>query len=91
MEETATGEIRERGEITIPKKIRSSFHLETGQEMAFIPLGKDAILLTPKRLELEEARRKIKSILRQTGKSAEEVLKSLAFGREAVFQKHYGK
>lgn len=91
MEEIATGEIRERGEITIPKKIRNSFHLEKGQELAFIPLGKDAILLTPKRLELDEARRKIRSILRQTGKSPQEVLKSLGEAREETFQKHYGK
>lgn len=91
MDEIAMGEIRERGEVTIPKKIRENYHLEAGQEMAFIPLGADAILLTPKKLELDEARRKIKSILKQSKVSAAEVLKSLDETREEIFKKHYKK
>ena len=90
-DEVATGEIRERGEITIPKKIRHSFHLESGQEMAFIPLGTGAILLTPKKLELDEARRKIKSILKQARLSPQDVLQSLDESREETFKKHYRK
>ena len=89
MENTATAEIRERGEITIPKLIRNQFHLESGQEMAFIPLGSQALLLTPKKMELDEARRKIKSILRQAGKSAKDILTSLDESRQETFNKHY--
>ena len=91
MEQTAASEVRERGEITIPKKIREAFHLEPGQTLEFIPIGPDAVLLTPKRLELEEARRQIRRILKQARVSSEQVLKGLEESRKEVFEKHYGR
>lgn len=90
MEQPLLAELRTRGEITIPKKIREAFHLETGQALEFIPLGESAVLVTPKRLELEEARRLIQKILKETQASPEEVLKGLGESREAIYQKNYG-
>lgn len=90
MEQTATSEVRERGEITIPKRIREAFHLEVGQRLEFIPIGSDALLVTPKRLELEEARRQIQRILKQTKVSPEKILEGLKEAREETFKKHYG-
>ncbi len=84
-------EVRERGEVTIPKKIREALHFEAGQKVAFLPIGPDAVLLTPKRLELEEARRQIRRILKQTRVSPEDVLKGLEGAREEVFEEHYGR
>lgn len=91
METTATTEVRERGEVTIPKKIREIFHLEAGQSVEFLPLGEHAVLMTAKRLDLEEARRSIQKILKQTKVSPEEVLKGLDVSREEVYEKHYGR
>lgn len=91
MEQTESTEVRERGEITIPKKIREAYHLEPGQQVEFIPIGKEALLLTPKRLELQEARRMIQKILRQVKVSPEKVLSGLSSSREEVFQKYYGR
>lgn len=91
MEQTAVSEVRQRGEITIPKKIREAFHLEEGQRLEFIPIGKSAVLLTPKRLELEEARRLVRNILKETKASPREVLKGLESSREETFRKHYGQ
>lgn len=91
MEQTVGTEIRERGEITIPKKIREAYALEPGQEVQFIPIGKTALLLTPKRLELDEARRLIQRILRQTAVTPAKVLKGLDESRAETFQKYYGK
>lgn len=91
MSETASAAIRERGEVTIPKKIREAIHLEAGGQVEFIPLGREAVLMTPKRLELKEARRLIRGILKQTQVKAEEVLAGLAESREEVFQKYFGK
>lgn len=89
MEECVTGELRQRGEITIPKKIRARLGLESGQQMNFLVLGEDTVLLTPKRLELNEARRQIQKILQQTGASAHRVLAHIAEDRGLVFKKHY--
>jgi AbrB family looped-hinge helix DNA binding protein len=91
MEQTAETEVRERGEITIPKKIREAFHLEPGQKVEFIPIGTSALLLTPKRLDLQDARRQIQRILRQAKADPKKVLEGLKESREETFRKHYGK
>ncbi len=85
----ATSEIRERGEITVPKKIRETFHLEPGQRVEFIPLGSHAVLMTPKRLELEEARQAIRKILKQTKVSPEKILEGLKSSRQEIYERHY--
>lgn len=89
MGQNATAEVRGRGEITIPKKVRESYQLETGQALTFLSLGEAGILLTPKGLELEEARRQIRRIIKQTGKSEKVILKGLQESREKTFKKHY--
>ncbi|MBI4824102.1 MAG: AbrB/MazE/SpoVT family DNA-binding domain-containing protein [Nitrospirae bacterium] len=83
-------EIKSRGQLTIPKKIREMSHLEEGQVVSIIPVG-DAVIITPKRLELDEARRQIKKILKESGLSAEDVLAGLKEEREALFKETYGK
>ena len=39
------GEIKSRGQLTIPKKIREMSHLEEGQVVSIIPVG-DSIIIT---------------------------------------------
>ncbi len=90
MEQTEWTEVRERGEITIPKKIREAYQLDPGQHVEFIPIGPAAVLMTPKRLELNDARRMIQRILKQTKSSPEKVLAGLSASREEIFQKYYG-
>lgn len=90
MSEAAMASMRERGEVTIPKKIREAIHLEAGEAVEFIPIGQDAVLMTPKRLELKEARRMIRAVLKRSRVKAEDVLAGLAESRADVFQKHFG-
>lgn len=87
---TAVTEIRNRGQITIPKAIRDASHLEEGQQVTIVPLG-DSILVSPRRLELNEARSRIRSILKASGLSAEEVLAGLDEERETLFGELYGQ
>ena len=68
-----SAEIKSRGQLTLPKKIRHLTHLEEGQTVSLIPLG-DVVIIAPQRLELDEARRRIAKILKETGVSAEEML-----------------
>ncbi|QQR79974.1 MAG: AbrB/MazE/SpoVT family DNA-binding domain-containing protein [Deltaproteobacteria bacterium] len=86
-----TAEIRDRGELTVPKKIRETYHLEPGQTVEFIPLGKDAVLMTHKQLELKEARQAIQKILKQTKASPEDILKGLDLARQETYEHHYGR
>jgi len=85
-----TAEIKARGQLTIPKKIREASHLEEGEVVSIIPVG-DSIIVTPKRLELDEARRQFKKILKGSGLSLVELLKGLEEERETVYREKYGK
>lgn len=85
-----TAEIKSRGQLTIPKKIRDQKHLDEGQTVSLIPLG-EAVLIAPRRLELDEARRRISRILRETGVKADELLAELVREREALYREKYGK
>jgi bifunctional DNA-binding transcriptional regulator/antitoxin component of YhaV-PrlF toxin-antitoxin module len=87
---SATAEIKSRGQLTIPKKIRVMSCLEEGQIVSIIPVG-DSIIITPRRLELDDARREIKGIMKAVGLSPEDVLAGLKEEREKLYQETYGK
>jgi AbrB family looped-hinge helix DNA binding protein len=87
---TYTTEIKSRGQLTIPKKIRERGVLEEGQVVSLIPLG-DSVLITPRRLPLDEARREIKKLLKAAGVSAEELLAGIQEEREDLFEETYGR
>jgi AbrB family looped-hinge helix DNA binding protein len=87
---TAIAEIKSRGQLTIPKKIRESSHLEEGQVVSIIPVG-DSVIITPKRLELDEARRQIRKIMKASGLSEKELLRGLKEEREAIYRESYGE
>ena len=88
--EVFTAEIKTRGQLTIPKKIRDSRHLEEGQVVSLIPVG-DSIIVTPKRLELDGALREIRKIMKAAGLSADDLLDGLREEREKLFQETYGR
>ncbi|MBU1209298.1 MAG: AbrB/MazE/SpoVT family DNA-binding domain-containing protein [Proteobacteria bacterium] len=83
-------EIKSRGQLTIPKKIREMSHLEEGQVVSIIPVG-DSIIITTKRLELDEARRELRKILKASGLSAEDLVAGIKEERERLYQETYGK
>lgn len=82
-------EVRQRGQVTIPKRIRDASGFDEGRAVTIISLG-ESILLTPKRLELDEARREIRKIVRATGMSADKVLAGLEDERQSLFEELYG-
>jgi AbrB family looped-hinge helix DNA binding protein len=88
--EVFTAAIKTRGQLTIPKKIRDTRQFEEGQIVSLIPFG-DSIIVTPKRLELDEARREIRKIMKAAGLSAEDLLEELREERENLFQETYGR
>jgi AbrB family looped-hinge helix DNA binding protein len=86
----SVAEIKARGQLTIPKKIRENSQLDEGQVVSIIPVG-DSLIITPNRLELDEARREIKKVLRASGSSLEELLAGLKEERPALAKESYGK
>ena len=89
-EKAAVAEIKARGQLTIPKKIREMRHFEEGQVVTIIPIG-DALIVSPKRLELDEARREIRKVLKAANMTVEELLEDLKGDREGLYQETYGK
>ncbi len=87
---SVTAEIKSRGQLTIPKKIRVMSRLEEGQVVSIIPVG-DSVIITPRRLELDDARREIKRILKEAGMTPEDLLAGLKEEREKLYQRTYGK
>jgi AbrB family looped-hinge helix DNA binding protein len=85
-----TAEIKARGQLTIPKKVREAGNLEEGEFVSIIPVG-DTLIITPRKLELEEARREIKKILKASGVSLEVLLEGLKQEREILFKELYEK
>jgi len=85
-----TAEIKSRGQLTIPKRIRVMSRLEEGQIVSIIPVG-DSVIITPKRLELDDTRREIKRIMKVTGLSPKELLAGMKEEREKLYQASFGK
>jgi AbrB family looped-hinge helix DNA binding protein len=82
-------EIKARGQLTIPKKIRETSHIEEGNVVSILPVG-DSLIITPKRLELDEARRQLKKLLKASSLTIEELIEGIKEEREGLFKETYG-
>jgi bifunctional DNA-binding transcriptional regulator/antitoxin component of YhaV-PrlF toxin-antitoxin module len=81
-------EVKSRGQLTIPKKIREAGYMEEGQNVTIIPIG-DSLLVTPKSLKLEDARRELKRILKSSGLSLKDLLDGLGNARARTYSETY--
>jgi AbrB family looped-hinge helix DNA binding protein len=83
-------EIRQRGQVTIPKSVRDASGLDEGCSVTLLPIG-DSILIAPQKLGLDEARRIIQQTIRATGMTPEEVLADMVSQRQSLFEELYAK
>jgi len=83
-------QIRERGQLTIPKKVREKGALYDGESVSIIPVG-NSILVTPQKLGLEEARREIRKIMKDSGVTLEDLLEGLEQERKRLSEETYGE
>lgn len=74
--ESSAIELRERGQVTLPKALREALHLETGDSLRAVKIA-NAIVLTPLRMDLEGLRKQIRKVMKQQGVSAEDLLRDL--------------
>jgi hypothetical protein len=51
----------------------------------------DSVIITPKKLDLDEARREIRKVLKASGLSPEDLLVGFKEEREKLYQETYGK
>lgn len=83
-----SAEVKSRGQLTIPKKIREAGYLEEGQGVTIIPIG-DSLLITPRTLKLEDVRRELRKMLKSSGLSLKDLLDGLNEERSRTYDKHY--
>jgi len=83
-------QIRGRGQLTIPKKVREKRALYDGEAVSIIPIG-DSILVTPRKLELDEARLQLGRIMKASGLTIEELIEGGQDERRALFEETYGE
>jgi bifunctional DNA-binding transcriptional regulator/antitoxin component of YhaV-PrlF toxin-antitoxin module len=83
-------EIKTRGRLTIPKALRDPGLLEEGEVVSIIPVG-NSVLVTPKPLALDKARKEIRRVLKASCLSDEDVLAAIGEERGRLYGDLYGR
>ncbi len=73
---TASLEVRDRGQVTLPKALRDALQLEEGDAVRAVQIG-DSIVLTPQRMELDALRREVRRLMKKLNVSADDLLRDL--------------
>ncbi len=81
MGKTLTAQISQRGVLTLPKSLRESYKLKPGDVVTVIDLG-GAIVISPRRSEVDRMADEIGSALAERGESLESMLTALREERE---------
>lgn len=68
--------VRERGQVTLPKSLRDALDIEAGDVVNAVQIG-DAIVLTPKRMDLDALRREIQRLMKKQKVTADDLLRDL--------------
>jgi len=84
-----TAQIRQRGQLTIPQKLRESLAINDGDTMTLLQLG-DNILLTPKSLRTFELGDQLTNMMAEEGLTLADLLNDLPQIRQEIYQEKYG-
>ncbi|MEE9168056.1 MAG: AbrB/MazE/SpoVT family DNA-binding domain-containing protein [Candidatus Neomarinimicrobiota bacterium] len=76
-------QIRKRGTLTLPKKIREKYNLDEGDAITLVDLG-EGILISPKPTTLPKLVSQIESLMEEQGLLLEDLVKGLAEERARV-------
>lgn len=84
-----TTQLRQRGQITIPQKLRESLAINEGDVLTLLQIG-DNILLTPHSLRTFELADKISEIMEEEGVTLADMLRDLPQIRAEIYEEKYG-
>ena len=85
-----TVQIRGKGNITLPAKLRSKYKLREGEIFTIIDLGGGSFLLRPRVYEIDKISAKAENILKEDGVTLEELFETLRDARKELFKERYG-
>ena len=86
-----TVQMRGKGTITFPAKLRSKYNLQEGEVFTIIDLGEGSFLLKPKVLEVDKLSRQIARRLKEENVTLEDLFETLREERKKYYQENYGK
>ena len=86
-----TVQMRGKGTITFPAKLRSKDKLEEGEVFTIIDLGGGSFLLKPKILEVDKLSKQIAKRLKEENVSLDDLLQALDEERKAYYKENYVK
>lgn len=86
----ATVQMRGKGTITFPAKLRSKYKLQEGEVFTIIDLGGGSFLLKSKVLEVDILSRRIAKRLKEDDFDIEQWLPIIKEERKKLFQEKYG-
>lgn len=85
-----TVQMRGKGTITFPAKLRSKYKLQEGEVFTIIDLGGGSFLLKPRVYEIDKISVKAENIVKEDNVTLEELFETLREVRKERFQKKYG-
>jgi bifunctional DNA-binding transcriptional regulator/antitoxin component of YhaV-PrlF toxin-antitoxin module len=85
-----TLQIRGKGTITLPAKLRSKYKLQEGEVFTIIDLGGGSFLLKPRVYEMDRISAKAEKVLQEDNVTLEELFETLREVRKELFQERYG-
>lgn len=86
-----TVQMRGKGSITFPAKLRSKYKLQEGEVFTIIDLGGGSFLLKPKVLEVDKLSTQIAKRLKEENVSLDDLLQALDEERKIYYQENYVK
>jgi AbrB family looped-hinge helix DNA binding protein len=85
-----TVQIRSKGAITLPAKIRNKYNFQEGDFFTLLDLENGSFLLKPGISKVDTISAKVEKNLRKDGVTLEEILETLGEVRKEMFQERYG-
>jgi len=85
----ATVQMRGKGTITFPAKLRSKYKLQEGEVFTIIDLGGGTFLLRPKVSQVDILSKRIAQRVKESNVTLDDLLQALDEERKKYYQEHY--
>lgn len=81
-------QVRQRGQVTIPRRLRESLAIQDGDTLTILPVG-DTLILVPRQLRTPELIDRMADLLEESGLTLNDLLADLPRIREEVYREQY--
>jgi bifunctional DNA-binding transcriptional regulator/antitoxin component of YhaV-PrlF toxin-antitoxin module len=83
-----TIQIRQRGQLTLPRKVRESLSISDGDTLTLLPVG-DTLVIAPRALRSAELIDRLAEMLEESELSLADMLADLPRIREDIYRQRY--